>query len=267
MSTPKKAEVLERMKNGETLRHSIGFHSETWLLGNERVNGNTGNAVVKSPSVKYLRQNGRFTEYAWKSETIPAQEALEVERTQAADDLAGKEAYEDVKAEDKKQRCETCKGYGVLRDGTLIYRCHICNPSETTQLRAEIEALKAENLRLTAGIQAQIEHEQAVIKANERYNEGFYMGRVDSANHTKASLEKLLQPAPTAQAASEVAPAPKKPVPTRCRVNWNQRGFSSGSYPVLGYSLEKQSYILDISTDCNRAMPKTVKMADCESAS
>lgn len=56
---------------------------------------------------------------------------------------------------------------------------------------------------------------------------------------------------------------PKRPVATRCRVNWNQRGFSSGSYEVLGYSQDKQVYVLNISTDSDKPMPKAVKMADC----
>lgn len=76
-------------------------------------------------------------------------------------------------------------------------------------------------------------------------------------------LPDWTKPAPS-QVASVALAKPKNPVATRCRVNWNNRGFSSGSYPVLGYSLEKQLYILDISTDSKRAMPKPVKMADCE---
>lgn len=70
----------------------------------------------------------------------------------------------------------------------------------------------------------------------------------------------LLQDRPPTPPAQE---APKRPVATQCRVNWNGRGFSTGSYEVLGYSQEKQVYVLNISSDDNKPMPKTVKMADC----
>lgn len=57
---------------------------------------------------------------------------------------------------------------------------------------------------------------------------------------------------------------PKRPKATRARINWNARGFSSGSYPIEGFSNEKQTYVLNISTDPNRVMLITKKMSDCE---
>lgn len=76
-------------------------------------------------------------------------------------------------------------------------------------------------------------------------------------------LAKTLLIPSTPTPAQEAPATPKRPVPTRCRVNWNQRGFSSGSYEVLGFSKEKQAYCLNISSDDSRPMPKMVKMADC----
>jgi outer membrane murein-binding lipoprotein Lpp len=73
------------------------------------------------------------------------------------------------------------------------------------QLRQQLDAAQAENARLVAGIQAEIENQKRSIEANGRYNEAFYIGRVDSANHTLARLEKLLQPNPPAPV-SEVKP-------------------------------------------------------------
>lgn len=63
------------------------------------------------------------------------------------------------------------------------------------------------------------------------------------------------------------SPAPKKSVPKRARIRWSERGFSSGSYEVLGHSQEKKAYVLNISTDDNRVMLKWVKMTDCEAVS
>lgn len=244
----KKAEAIERMKNGETLRHSIGFYSETWLLGNERVHGNTGNALVKTAGVEYLKLDGRFSTYAWKQD-IASEEALEADTLQAANDLAGESDYAEVVAE-----------------------------AETAQLRQQLADAQAENEALKKEIT------QTEAK-NAYYRRALLSLAEDSTNWSldrmrrfaKLSMnpvqQEIDQDIADLQLAFEIhkaiatPPAPKTPVPTRCRVNWNARGFSSGSYPVLGYSPKKQSYVLNISTDNTKVMPKTVKMADCESVS
>lgn len=58
--------------------------------------------------------------------------------------------------------------------------------------------------------------------------------------------------------------APKKVISARMRIRWNERGFSSGDYEVLGYSNEKQAYVLNISSDAQKPMPKWVKFSDCQ---
>jgi hypothetical protein len=181
------------------------------------------------------------------------QEALEADTQQSANDLAGEVAYSEVKAEGYMHPCENCGGSGVeINSAGYSVHCYDCDGTgiqqededETTQLRQQLADARAENARLKAeldNINKMLDRIEIVESSTEK------LKTVNSA------LEKLVQ--------SQLAP--KTPVPTRCRVNWNARGFSSGSYPVLGYSQEKQIYVLDISTDCNRAMPKSVRFTDC----
>lgn len=58
--------------------------------------------------------------------------------------------------------------------------------------------LSEENATLRRGIETEIVYHRHSIEVNGRYNDAFYLGRVDAANHAKTRLEMLLvKPLPT----------------------------------------------------------------------
>jgi uncharacterized protein (UPF0212 family) len=294
MNETMKARVLA-LNNYE---YSNPGNLHVWFLNGKQVSSSLFRHIAVAEAWQHLQDNKQ------------AQEALEAQRAQVANDLAGKEAYEEVKAEVNKVQCPECFGDGERWNLT----CNMCNgdgyvievpdakQDETAQLRAEIEALKAENERSENEVEKLEKELHSYLGIIKHACDLLEEGKAKEAFYRLQPHARMFfpdEPAPTAQAASEASklliidndgteyettvdafiatakeheqaasevPAaldkPKKPVATRMHVNWG-RGFSSGSYPVLGFSQEKQVYILDISTDCNRAMPKPVRFADC----
>lgn len=144
------------------------------------------------------------------------------------------------------------------------------------KLEADNAALRNENARMKESI-AHVRHSLEIaienaedtalhtdsgnIYSQAKGKESALRGILFTLNY---SLNNKAQDTTSTPPAQE---APKRPVATRCRVNWNGRGFSSGSYEVLGYSQNKQVYVLNISSDADKPMPKMVKMADCAALS
>jgi hypothetical protein len=111
----------------------------------------------------------------------------------------------------------------------------------------QLEEAQAENARLVSGIQAAIDHQKCVIEVNQRYNEAFYIGRVDSANHTLARLEKLLQ---------DPAPKPKFRVGDKVRIRDradDEMGiklyYSNTPYDTIVFINERGLYQLEYGAD------------------
>jgi hypothetical protein len=212
--------------------------------------------------------------------TTTAYEHYEQSQAQAANDAAGEAEYNEVIEEAKSElqlklekRLGKAQGtLSALQEVNLAMIPQVIAKNE--ELRQQLADAQAENARMGKVFEflhKKVQQRYADAKSmatkasmgGHSENERFYGGIEDELGILLGSFDnvrEIFTSAPT-------PPAPKKPVPVSCRVNWNGRGLSSGSYPVLGYSPEKQSYILNISTDNTKVMPKTVKMADCERAS
>lgn len=143
--------------------------------------------------------------------------------------------------------------------------------SEAIVLEQQVETLKKDNEALSSAIS-----ESPIVEALSKQVQdlqvhlSFILGYTESAANSLSNpkrdnfreIAKRCEVALGKQSAS--TESPKRAASKRMRVNWSGRGFSSGDYEVLGHSQEKQAYVLNISTDAEKPMPKWVKFADCQ---
>lgn len=151
-----------------------------------------------------------------------------------------------------------------------------------TTERGEFGAMSMQRCREIIGLNEKVEkyshmamkatNENVDLKAENARIIGLVMNSIsDLENGSPTSalnvLDKIVQSASieSPEASQTVSPVTvKKPVSARMHIRWNERGFSSGDYEVLGHSQEKQAYLLNISTDETKPMPKWVKFTDCQ---
>lgn len=160
---------------------------------------------------------------------------------------------------------------------------------ETEQYRKRIELLEAQvaklqgdldaagNIIIQAGEQVEKKSRSLLDKIEEnvslkvamrdvigRMNESLVFNEGTSAIVLKRMREVLAKAIVESEESASTEAPTTKPIAARMHVNWSGRGFSSGSYEVLGFSNNKQAYVLNISTDPEKPMPKWVKAADCQ---
>jgi hypothetical protein len=114
-------------------------------------------------------------------------------------------------------------------------------------------ALEAENARFRTGLSRLVAHMDKELRFTKGWHD--YNKARNMANDILVVIDSVTTtPTPSAPA------TPNRPI--SARVNWS-RGFSGQAYPVIAFSQSKGTLVLNISSDDNRVMPKTVRVADC----
>lgn len=285
----KKAELIERLKAGETLKEYFrDGNCNAFYLGNfETVHGAGANQLIKAGKLKRAAnsniKSGR--EWEWDNQDVqteapqveaPKQVSANVSLRDELHDAGCSYKHEDGKHvwRDKKDRV-MARGESLADATRQAHQNLIASKAPSDEREASIHVKVESKMTLRKRIAELEAQNEALRNENARMKEDFdtiadnakriYNGDVDmeSAQALALYIYMIARPEQVSTPPAQEAPKPKT-VATRCRVNWSGRGFSSGSYEVLGYSQAKQVYVLNISSDDSKPMPKTVKMSDCE---